>query len=154
MNDKNITNVRFVEVNLWPEIGDQLTPKPYANNVFRNSVDESTLLRLDPNEKSNLDEQDSEILNSTLTSPETTIKLPTKSYVGNKFKDPSIIKNTAHVDFKCKNLDNVRFIKVNSMPAVGELLNANYYVVDANCYSVNESSLLSLDPDEKVKLDE
>ena len=35
-----------------------------------------------------------------------------KQYVDNKFDDPSIIKNTAHVDFNDKNLDNVRFVKV------------------------------------------
>ena len=40
-----------------------------------------SLLRLDPDEKSKLDEQDSIILNSTLTSPITKIELPTKSYI-------------------------------------------------------------------------
>ena len=33
---------------------------------------------------------------------------------------PSMITITAHVDFKEKNLDNVTFVKVNSMPSVGE----------------------------------
>ena len=47
-----------------------------------------------------------------------------KNYVDNKFNDPSIIKNTAHVEFNGKSLDNVRFVKVNSMPAVGEHLTA------------------------------
>ena len=46
------------------------------------------------------------------------IDLPTKNYVDKKFNNPSIIKNTTHADFSDKNLDNVRFIKVNSMPAV------------------------------------
>ena len=55
----------------------------------------------------------------------------TKKYVDNKFNDPSIIKNTTHVDFNDKNLDNVRFVKVNSMPAVGEHLTAKYYVDNA-----------------------
>ena len=39
------------------------------------------MLRLDPYEKLNLDEQDSLVLNSTLTSLKTIIDLPTKSYV-------------------------------------------------------------------------
>ena len=44
-------------------------------------------------------------------------ELPTKNYVGKKIDDPSVIKNTTHVDFIDKNLDNVRFLKANSFPA-------------------------------------
>ena len=76
-----------------------------------------------------------------------------KNYVDNLFNPPSIIKNTAHVDFNDKNLDNVRFVKVNSMPAVGEHLTAKYYVDNAISNSVNESSLLRLDANEKLELD-
>ena len=84
-------------------------------------------MRLDPEEKK-LDEPYSIILNSTLTIPKTMIEIPNKSYFDKKFNDSSILKNTAHVDFNDKNLDNVRFIKVNSMPALGEHLTAKYYV--------------------------
>ena len=45
-----------------------------------------------------------------------------ENYVNNNFFDPSIIKNIAHVDFKDKNLDNVRFINVNSIPTLEEQL--------------------------------
>ena len=76
-----------------------------------------------------------------------------KNYVDNLFNDPSIIKNTAHVDFNDKNLDNVRFVKVNSMPAVGEHLTAKFYVDTATSNSVDESSLLRLDANEKLELD-
>ena len=76
-----------------------------------------------------------------------------KNYVDNKFNDPSIIKNTAQVDFNDKNLDNVRFVKVNSMPAVGEHLTAKYYVDNAISKAIDESSLLRLDPDEKLEQD-
>ena len=48
--------------------------------------------------------------------------------VDNLFNDPSIIKNAAHVDFNDKNLDNVRFVKVNSMLAVREHLTLKCYV--------------------------
>ena len=41
-----------------------------------------------------------------------------KNYVNNKYNDPILIKDTAHVELKAKNLDNVRFFKVNSMTAV------------------------------------
>ena len=81
-------------------------------------------------------------------------EVPTKSYIDKKFNDPSIIENTAHVDFNDKNLDNVRFVKVNSMHAVGEHFTAKYYVDDVIFRSVHELSLLSLDPEGKLKLDE
>ena len=109
---------------------------------------------MDPNEKLNINEQHSIVLNSSLTLPKTIIKLPTKSYNLRRLNDPSIIKNNTHVDFNEKNLDNVRLVKVNSMPEVGEHLTAKYYDDNASSYRVDESSLLRLDPQEKLKLDE
>ena len=77
LNDRNITNARFIQVNQLPQIDSHLTAKLYVDN----SIDESSLLRLDPDEKLNLNEQDSIILNSTLTEPKTVIVIPTKSYI-------------------------------------------------------------------------
>ena len=138
LNHKNFIDVGLIEVSREPEYGDQVTSKFYVDNFVRNSVDESTLLRLDPDENLNLDEQDSILLNSTLSSLETgielsktKIELPTKTYFDKKFDDPSIIKNTTHVDFIDKNLDNVRFIKVSSFPAIPEHLTAKIYVDNA-----------------------
>ena len=74
MNDKNITNVGLIEVNHLPETGDHLTSKLYFDNFIRNSIDESSWLRLDPDGKLKLDEQDSIVLNSTLTLPKTIIE--------------------------------------------------------------------------------
>ena len=54
-------------------------------------MDNSSLLRTDPDEKLKLDEQDSIVLNSSLTLPKILIKLPTKSYFDEKFNDPSSI---------------------------------------------------------------
>ena len=50
--------------------------------------------------------------------------------------DPSI-KKDSHVDFNVKNLDTVRFVEVNSLPAVREHLIPKYYVDDG----INEISL-------------
>ena len=63
-------------------------------------------------------EQDSKILNSTLTSPKTILEIPTKNYVDDKFNDSGKIKNTDHVHFNDKNIDNVHSIKVNSFPTL------------------------------------
>ena len=89
MIDRNITNARFIQVNQLPQIGYHLTAKLYVHNDISDGVNESSILRLDPDEKL---KQDTKILNSTLTSPNTTLEIPTKKYVDNNFNDPSIIK--------------------------------------------------------------
>ena len=115
--------------------------------AISDAIDESSLLRLDPDEKL---EQDSIILNSTLTSPKTILEIPTKNYVDNKFNDSSIIKNTDHVDFNDKNLDNVHSIKVNSYPTLDEQLTPKFYVDHFVYCRVDEGSLLRLDPKGKI----
>ena len=61
-------------------VSEESTAKYYVDQVFFNSVDESSLLRLDPFEELNLDEQDYTIPNSSLKSPKTIIEKPTKIY--------------------------------------------------------------------------
>ena len=77
-----------------------------------------------------------------LTDPISIREPASKLYVDNKFNDPSVIKNNAHVDFIDKNLDNVRFVKVNSMSAVGDYLTGKYYVDNAISNSVDEPTLV------------
>ena len=89
LNDRNITNARFIQVNQLPQIDSHLTAKLYVDNAISDGVDEASLLRFDPDEKL---KQDSIILNSTLTSPKTISEKPTKNYVDNKFNDSSIKK--------------------------------------------------------------
>ena len=36
-----------------------------------------------------------------------------KSYVNNKNNDPSIMKNTEHIDLNDRNITNARFVQVN-----------------------------------------
>ena len=91
---------------------------------------------------------------TNLAEPISIIEAASKFYVDNKFKDPSITKNSAPVDLTDKKLKNVRFVKVESMPVVGEHLTKNIILIKLICSSVGESSLLILDPDEKLKLDE
>ena len=128
LDDRNITNARFIKVNQLRQIDSHLTAKLYVDNAVSDAIDESSLLRLDPDEKL---EQDSIIFNSTLTSPKTIFQLPTKNYVDNKFNDPSIIKNTDQVDFNAKNLDKVGWVKVNDMPEALNDLVPKLYVQNA-----------------------
>ena len=71
LNDRIITNARFIQVNQLPQIDSHLTAKLYVDNAISDSVDESSLLRIDPDEKL---AQDSIILNSTITSPKTIVE--------------------------------------------------------------------------------
>ena len=143
LNDRNITNARFIQVNQLPQIDSHLTAKLYVDNAISDGINEQSLLKLDPDEKLT---QDSIILNSTSTSPKTIIELPTKNYVDNKFNDSSIIKNTDHVDFNDKVLDNVHSIKVNSYPTLDAQLTPKFYVDNFVLDCVAEESLLRLDP--------
>ena len=126
LNDRNITNCRFLSVNQLPQIDSHLTAKLYVDKAISDGVNESSLIRLDPDEKLN---PDSITLNSTLTTPKTTLEIPTlENYVDNKFNDPSIIKNTDQADFNNKYLDNVRMITVNEMPEWPNDLTPKFYV--------------------------
>ena len=136
-----------MSVNQLPQIDSHLTAKLYVDKAISDSIDESSLLRLDTDEKLM---QNTIVLNSTLTSPKTIVELPTKNYVDNKFNDSSIIKNVDNVDFNDKDIDNVGWNKVNKWPRDGEHLTPKLYVDNA----IHESSLLRLHRDEKLKLDE
>ena len=151
LKDRNITNARFIQVNQLPQILSHSTAKLYVDNTLSDAIDEPSLLRLDPDGKL---KQDSIIPKSTLTSPKTIIELPTKIYVDKKFDDRSIIKNTDHVDFDDKLLDNVKWIKVKSFPAIPEHFTEKIYVDNAIFDGVNEHSLLRLQPGKKLNLDE
>ena len=61
-----------------------------------------------------------------------------KNYVDNKFNEPSIIKNNAHIDLNDRNITNARFIQVNQLPQIDSHLTANLYVDSA----IEESSLV------------
>ena len=76
-----------------------------------------------------------------------------KNYVDNLFNDPSIVKNTTHIDLNDRNITNARFIQVNQLPQIDSHLTAKLYVDNAISGGVNEQSLLRLDPDEKLTQD-
>ena len=61
-----------------------------------------------------------------------------KNYVDNLFNDPSIIKNSAHIDLNDKNITNARYIQVNQLPQIDSHLTAKLYVDNA----IAETSLV------------
>ena len=81
------------------------------------------MLRLDPDEKINLDEQDSIALNSTLTSPKTITELPTRSYVDSLHESSRNRRNLSSVlndqdnDFHNNKLTELDSVTVNRNPS-------------------------------------
>ena len=91
------------------------------------------LLRLDPNEEINLDEQDSIFLMSSLTSPKTLIEIPTKNYIDSLHESSINRRALSSVfndqDNECVNtkLTNLDSVSVNRNPKYdNELANKNY----------------------------
>ena len=61
-----------------------------------------------------------------------------KNYVDNLFNDPSIVKNTEHIDLNDRIITNARFIQVNQLPQIDSHLTAKLYVDN----SIDELSLV------------
>ena len=122
--DKILDNVRFVKVNRLPAVRERLTPEKYIDEALSQSFHESSVIGLGPVEELNLDEQDSKFLQSTLTSPKTIIKIPTKSYVDSLHensrsgRDSSSVYNDQNIEFDNFNLTKLASITVNRAPIV------------------------------------
>ena len=54
-----------------------------------------------------------------------------KSYVDNFFNDPSIVRNTEHIDLNDRNITNARFIQVYQWPHIDLHLTPRLYVDNA-----------------------
>ena len=142
LKDRNITNARFIQVNQLPQIDSHLTAKLYVDNA----IDESSLLRLDSNEILELDNQDSIILNSILTSPEKKIEISTKAFIdslheGNErsrrdlgidFYDEStdLVKKNQDNDFNDNKITNIDSITVNRNPCLDNEVTNKKYIDD------------------------
>ena len=61
-----------------------------------------------------------------------------KNYVDDKFNDPSILKNTVHIDLNDRNITNARLTQVNQLPQINSHLTAKLYVDN----SINETSIV------------
>ena len=86
-------------------------------------MDESSLLKLDPDKKLKLDEQDSIVFISTLTSPKTIKERPTKNYVdrlhecSRNRRDLSSVFNDRDNEFDNNKLNNSDSVVVNRNPS-------------------------------------
>ena len=128
LNDRNITNARFIQVNQWPQIDSHLTPRLYVENA----VDESSLVRIN---------RDNDFGNYNLTNINsiTLIKqaendnhVITKAYVdqfhnengrnrrdvGLSFynEEVDLVKNNQDNDLNDNKLTNINSITINNNP--------------------------------------
>ena len=128
LNDKNITNARFIQVTQLPQIDSHLTAKLYVDN----SIDEPSLVR---------NNQDNEFSNNSLTNINSITlntravndnQVITKAYVDQfhqenersrrdlcfDFYDESsdLVKNNQNNDLDDKKLTNLDSIKINRDP--------------------------------------
>ena len=114
-----------------------LTPKVYVDEAISYWVDELSLLRLDPDEKLDLEEQDSIVPNSTSTSPKMVIQLPTKSYIdslheNNRYRrDLSSVFKDQDNEFDSNKLNNLDSVTVNRNPSSDNEVSNKKYVDDS-----------------------
>ena len=142
MNDRNITNARFIQVNQWPQIDSDLTPKLYVDNA----VDESSLVRNNKDNdfgNYNLTNINSITLNTQAVNDNQVI---TKAYVdqfhqenersrrdlGIDFYDESsdIVKKNQDKDLNAKKLTNLDSITYNRNPSSDNEVSNKKYIDD------------------------
>ena len=139
MNDRKITNARFIQVNQLPQIDSHLIAKLYVDNA----IDESSLVRNNQDNdfnNNNLTNINSITLNNQAVNDNQVI---TKAYVdqfhqenersrqdvGLDFYDESndLVKNNQDNDFNDKKLTNIDSVVVNREPTNdNELANKKY----------------------------
>ena len=142
MNDRNINNARFIQVNQWPRINSHLTPRLFVENA----VDESSLVRNNKDNdfnNNNLTNINSITLN---TQAENDNQVITKAYVdqfhqedersrrdlGIDFYDESsdIVKNNQDNDLNDNKLTNINSITIKNNPTDDNHVSNEKYIDD------------------------
>ena len=104
MNDRNITNARFIQVNQLPQIDSHLTAKLYVDN----SIDEPSLVRI--NEYNDFSGYNLTNINSiTLnTQAENDNQVITKAYVDQFYQENEQSRRDLGIDFYNESSDFVK----------------------------------------------
>ena len=87
-------------------------------------------------------------LQKELPDPISIREATSKNYVDNLFNDPSIMKNTDHINLKYRNITNARFIQVNQWPQLDSHVAAKLYVDN----SIDEPSLVRNNQDKDFNI--
>ena len=139
LNDRNITNCRFLSVNQLPQIDSHLTAKLYVDNA----IDESSLVRnIQDNDfnNNNLTNINSITLNTQAVNDNQVI---TKAYVDqfhqeNERSRRDLVKNNQDNDLNDNKLTNLDSIQVNRIPTSDNELSNKKFIDD----SIGEGTLL------------
>ena len=150
LNDRNITNVRFLQVNQWPQIDSHLTPKLYVDT----EIDQSSLVRNNQDNdfnNINLTNISSITLNTQAVNDNEVI---TKAYVdqfhqenkrsrrdlGIDFYNESneLVKNNQDNDLNDNKITNINSITINNNPTDDNHVSNKKYIDD----SIGEDTLL------------
>ena len=142
LNDRNITNARFIQVNQLPQIDSHLTAKLYVDNA----KDETSLVRNNQDNdfnNNNLTNINSITLNTQAVNDNQVI---TKAYVdefyqenersrkdvGLDFYDESndLVKNIQDNDFNDNKLTNINSITINNNPTDNNHVSNKKYIDD------------------------
>ena len=85
--------------------------------------------------------------NENFSDPISIREAASKNYVGDFFNDPSVLKNTAHIDPNDRNITNARFIQVNQLPQIDCHFTAKLFVDN----SIDEATLVRKNQDNDFK---
>ena len=108
-NSKSNDNGRKIDTSLFVQ-------KPYLRaNYIEANIEENIDLK-------------NQYKRKTLPNPTDIQDACSKNFVDNLFNDPSIIKNTAHIDLNDRNITNARFIQVIQWPQIDSHLTPKLYV--------------------------
>ena len=108
----------------------------YSNsNDYGNKIDTSLFVQkpylrhnyIEANIEEDIDLK-SHFIIKNLPNPISIREATSKNYVDNFFNDPSIVKNTAHIDLNDRNITNARFIQVNQWPQIDSHSTPKLYV--------------------------
>ena len=127
LNDRNITNARFIQVNQWPQIDSHLTPKLYVDNA----VDESSLFRNNQDNdfnKNNLTNINSITLNTQAVNDNQAI---TKAYVDQFHQENERSRRDLSIDFHNETTDTVKNNQDNDLND-NKLTNINSITINNN----------------------
>ena len=119
-----------------PVVDEHLRTKIFVGQACSDIVDESSLSRSNLDEKLKLDEQDSLILGSNLTSPKTKIEIPTKPYVDSlsvnhrNTRDLSTVFNDQDNDLDNNELTNLDSMTTSTNPTIDLQLSNERHIDD------------------------
>ena len=142
MNDRNIINARFIQVNQWPQVDSHLTPRLHVDNA----IDESSLVRIiQDNDFGNYNltiinsitlneqaEKDNEVSFEAYVDQFHQKNERSRRYLGIDFYNESndIVKNNQDNNFNDNKLTNVNSITISNNPTDDNHVSNKKYVDD------------------------